>query len=65
MYHLKTKQKGPKCSFCRTNKATQRTKYFTHYSCNDCLPQAIEVEQDNAERESQLTEADYQTWSKP
>lgn len=64
MYKLKPNQLGHYCSFCKEERASHRTKYFTHYSCESCLPTATKVEQQNELRESHFTEADYQSWNK-
>lgn len=66
MYRLTKKQIGPKCTFCKTARATHRTKYFAEYSCmnQECLNQACTNEQHREETENNFTEADYQTWNK-
>lgn len=64
MYALKQNQQGAWCTLCKSNRATKRSKYFTFYSCDDCLDDAIDKEIAEAKRESHLTEADHQTWNK-
>lgn len=66
MYRLTQKQLGPKCTFCKTERATHRTKYFAEYACmnQECLDQACTNEQHREDTESTFTEADYQSWNK-
>lgn len=66
MYRLSKKQHGPKCTFCKTERATHRTKYFAEYSCmnQECLDKAYSAEQHREASENNLTEADYQTWNR-
>lgn len=62
MYALKQNQRGHWCSLCKVERAVKRSKYYTFYSCANCLAQAIEKEIQEAREEEHLTEADYQTW---
>ncbi|WP_152607843.1 hypothetical protein [Acinetobacter sp. A47] len=64
MYALRSNQRGHWCSLCTKNRAVKRSKYYTFYSCDECLPQAIEKELEEMRRESHMTEADHQTWGR-
>ena len=60
---LKKKQKGPWCSYCEVKtRAVYRGCFFTKFSCSEHLKNLQEDDYEMEKRESQLSEADYQTW---
>lgn len=65
MKRLKPNQIGPYCSFCepRTTKAVFRNDVmFNKFACDNHKKDLMKYEHDQDERDSHLTEADYQTW---